>query len=166
MRYHDYVLRSCLLQLRFLNKRTAKTIGRPYNNRLFKICCRRGGHWPSACENSQRCEKERGCKTDYCHCHRSGWRKNDTRRFQCESPLRQQRTSDARPYNEWVFLNNAAVGAAIGRPPVKIRSDVKQSAGAKNIIAIVTGRAGAKTICANLKLNRPCAEHDLMLILQ
>ena len=71
MRYPDYVLRSCLLQLRFLNKRTAKTIGRPYNNR---------------------------------------------------------------------FLKYAAVGAAIGRPSVKIRSDVKQNAGAKQTIAIVTGR--------------------------
>ena len=29
------------------------------------------------------------------------------------------------------FLYNAAVGAAIGRPSVKIRSDVKQNASAK-----------------------------------
>ena len=29
------------------------------------------------------------------------------------------------------FLYNAAVGAAIGRPPVKIRSDVTQNASAK-----------------------------------
>ena len=38
------------------------------------------------------------------------------------------------------------VGAAIGRPPVKIRSGAEQSAGAKQTIAIVTGRADAKTI--------------------
>ncbi|MGM9591649.1 MAG: hypothetical protein ACI3VK_02910 [Oscillospiraceae bacterium] len=43
-----------------------------------------------------------------------------------------------------MFLNNAAVGAAIGRPPVKIRSDLKQSASAKEITSIVTGRADAK----------------------
>ena len=36
------------------------------------------------------------------------------------------------------------VGAAIGRPLVEIRSDVKKNASAKEIIAIATGRAGAK----------------------
>ena len=35
------------------------------------------------------------------------------------SPAAAGRTSDARPYNDGVFLNNAPVGAAIGRPPVK-----------------------------------------------
>ena len=57
-----------------------------------------------------------------------------------------RRTSDARPYNDGVFSNNAAVGAAIGRPPVEIRSDVKQHASAKEIIAITTGRASEITI--------------------
>ena len=40
---------------------------------------------------------------------------------------------------------NAAVGAAIGRPLVEIRSDVKKNASAKEIIAIATGRAPVKT---------------------
>ena len=61
--------------------------------------------------------------------------------------------------NDEVFLNNAAVGAAIGRPPVNVRSDVKQYAGAKAIISNVTGRADAKTTISILNANRPCAEH-------
>ena len=40
----------------------------------------------------------------------------------------------------------APVGAAIGRPSVKTRSDVKQNASAEKKFAIVTGRADAKTI--------------------
>ncbi|MGM9591733.1 MAG: hypothetical protein ACI3VK_03370 [Oscillospiraceae bacterium] len=36
------------------------------------------------------------------------------------------------------------VGAAIGRPPVKIRSDLKQSASAKTTNTIVTGRDTGK----------------------
>ena len=42
------------------------------------------------------------------------------------------------------YLKYAAVGAAIGRPPAKIRSDVKQHASAKKNIAIVTGRASVR----------------------
>ena len=41
---------------------------------------------------------------------------------------------------------------------MKIRSDVKQSAGAKNIIAIVTGRADAKTTISVLNPNCPSGE--------
>ena len=40
----------------------------------------------------------------------------------------------------------APVGAAIGRPSVEIRSDVKQHASAKEIIAITTGQASEITI--------------------
>ena len=39
--------------------------------------------------------------------------------------------------------NPAPVGAAIGRPPVNICSDVKQSASAKKITTIMTGRVSA-----------------------
>ena len=52
----------------------------------------------------------------------------------------------------------APVGAAIGRPPVEIRSDVKQSASAKKIIADITGRDSAKTICVILNADRPSGE--------
>ena len=41
--------------------------------------------------------------------------------------------------------NPAPVGAAIGRPSVKIRSDVKQHASAKWNTSIVTGRDTEKT---------------------
>ena len=51
------------------------------------------------------------------------------------------RTSDARPYNYRYFYIFAAVGAAIGRPPVRIRSDRKQNVGAKRITSNLTGRA-------------------------
>ena len=60
--------------------------------------------------------------------------------------------------NDSVNNNTAPVGAAIGRPPVKIRSDVKKSAGAKQTIAIVTGRAGAKTTPAVFNPNCPSGE--------
>ena len=40
--------------------------------------------------------------------------------------------------------NALIVGAAIGRPSAKIRSDVKQNSSAKATIAIVHGRADAK----------------------
>ena len=53
----------------------------------------------------------------------------------------------------------------VGSSPSDMHN-VKQSAGAKQIIAIFTGRDSAKTICANLNPNWPCAEHDLMWILQ
>ena len=43
------------------------------------------------------------------------------------------------------FLKYAAVGAAIGRPPAKIRSDVKQSESAEKNIAIITGRASVRS---------------------
>ena len=46
------------------------------------------------------------------------------------------------------------VGAAIGRPPVNIRSDVKQHASAKAIISIITGRADAKATFTILNANR------------
>ena len=45
------------------------------------------------------------------------------------------------------------VGAAIGRPLVEIRSDVKKNASAKEIIAIATGRATAITMTSALKPN-------------
>ena len=48
--------------------------------------------------------------------------------------------------NDSVNNNPAPVGAAIGRPPVKIRSDVKQHASAKAIISNITGRDSAKAI--------------------
>ena len=51
----------------------------------------------------------------------------------------------AEPTDE-VLLNYTSVGAAIGRPPVNIRSNVKQNASAKYIIAIDTGRVSAMTI--------------------
>ena len=41
---------------------------------------------------------------------------------------------------------NHIVGAAIGRPPVNVRSNVKQHASAKEIIAITTGQASEITI--------------------
>ncbi|MGM9591771.1 MAG: hypothetical protein ACI3VK_03560, partial [Oscillospiraceae bacterium] len=41
-------------------------------------------------------------------------------------------------------LFDAPVGAAIGRPSGKIRSNVKQRASAKTTITNITGRAGAK----------------------
>ena len=44
----------------FLNDRAAKNTGR------------RGGHWPSARENLQRCETARECKKDYCRYLLSG----------------------------------------------------------------------------------------------
>ena len=53
----------------------------------------------------------------------------------------------------------APVGAAIGRPPVKIRSYVKQNAGAKATISNITGRADAETTPAILNADWPCAEH-------
>ena len=43
------------------------------------------------------------------------------------------------------YLKYAAVGAAIGRPPAKIRSDVKQSESAEKNIAIITGRASVRS---------------------
>ena len=52
-----------------------------------------------------------------------------------------------------VLLFFAPVGAAIGRPPVKIRSDVKQSESAEKNIAIITGRATAITMTSALKPN-------------
>ena len=52
-----------------------------------------------------------------------------------------------------------AVGAAIGRPPVRIRSDRKQNAGAKRITSNLTGRASAIKINIGFNPNRPCAEH-------
>ena len=33
---------------------------------LLYSCTRRGGHWPSVCENPQRCETERECCKDFC----------------------------------------------------------------------------------------------------
>ena len=47
----------------------------------------------------------------------------------------------------------APVGAAIGRPPVKIYSDVKQHASAVKIFTIIIGRADAKTICSVFNAN-------------
>ena len=118
----------------------------------IKIFTRRGGHWPSACENLQRCETERECKSDNFQCHRSGWCKNDTLQSKRELHFGcRRRTSDARPYNDGVFLNNSPVGAAIGRPPTD-RWEI-------TTISDITGRAGAKTICAVLNANWPCAEH-------
>ena len=61
--------------------------------------------------------------------------------------------------NDSVNKNPAPVGAAIGRPPVNVRSDVTQYAGAKAIISNVTGRDSAKTTISILNANRPCAEH-------
>ena len=55
----------------------------------------------------------------------------------------------AQPTDE-VLLNYAPVGAAMGRPPVIIRSDVKQRASAKKNYSIVTGRADAKAMLAIL----------------
>ena len=49
----------------------------------FYNCTRRGGHWPSACRNLQRCETERECKTELFHYHRSGYRNSDY--FKCSS---------------------------------------------------------------------------------
>ena len=50
--------------------------------------CRRGGHWPSARENLQRCETERECKSDNFQCHRSGHRNNDACHSQRELAVR------------------------------------------------------------------------------
>ena len=58
------------------------------------------------------------------------------------------RTSDARPYDNAVFSNYAAVGAAIGRPSVNIRSDEKKSASAVKTIPVITGRATEKSAAA------------------
>ena len=71
-----------------------------------------------------------------------------------------RRTSDARPYNNVAFLFDAPVGAAIGRPPVKIRKDVKQNASAKTTIANLIGRDSSITICANLNANCISATAD------
>ena len=46
--------------------------------------------------------------------------------------------------NDSVNNNPAPVGAAIGRPPVNVRSDVKHHTSAKAIISNVTGRDTAK----------------------
>ena len=63
------------------------------------------------------------------------------------------------PYqNDSVNNNPAPVGAAIGRPPVRIRSDVKQNASAKKVFTVVTGRADAKKIYSVLNSNRPSGE--------
>ena len=70
------------------------------------------------------------------HCHRSGTAKKILLSAVPNCPSGEERTSNARPYNDGVFLNNAAVGAAIGRPPVKIRNDRKKSASAVKISAI------------------------------
>ena len=56
-------------------------------------------------------------------------------------------------------LNPAPVGAAIGRPSVEIRSDVKQNASAEKSFTIITGRADAKAIRSIFNANWPCAEH-------
>ena len=48
--------------------------------------------------------------------------------------------------NDSVNKNPVPVGAAIGRPSVKIRSNANQYAGAKAIISNVTGRDSAKAI--------------------
>ena len=53
----------------------------------------------------------------------------------------------------------APVGAAIGRPPVKIRSDAKQNASAEDITSIITGRDTAIATLAILNADWPCAEH-------
>ena len=58
--------------------RSGRAMLAPTIKRRSKIHCRRGGHWPSACENSQRCETARECKIELFHYHRSGWRNNDT----------------------------------------------------------------------------------------
>ena len=49
-------------------------------------------------------------------------------------------------HNDSVNKNPAPVGAAIGRPPVNVRSNVKQHASAKAIIFNVTGRDSVKAI--------------------
>ena len=56
--------------------------------------------------------------------------------------------------NDSVNKNPAPVGAAIGRPPVKIRSDLNQNASAEATIPNVTGRAVAKATFTILNANR------------
>ena len=63
----------------------------------------------------------------------------------------------AQPTDE-VFLNYAAVGAAIVRPPVKIRSDEKRRTSAEKISVNITGRAPAKMTTRRFKPNRPSDE--------
>ncbi|MGM9591854.1 MAG: hypothetical protein ACI3VK_03980, partial [Oscillospiraceae bacterium] len=64
---------------------------------------RRGGHWPSACENSQRCETARECKIEF---FIVTGRDTAIATFailnaDCFPPAG-GRTSDARPYNDGV----------------------------------------------------------------
>ena len=54
----------------------------------------------------------------------------------------------------------APVGAAIGRPPVNIRSDMKQNVSAVKTISIITGRADAKATFTILNANRISAAAD------
>ena len=60
--------------------------------------------------------------------------------------------------NDSVNNNPAPVGAAIGRPPVEIRSDVKQSASAVKTISVITGRDTAIATLAILNANCPSGE--------
>ena len=59
----------------------------------------------------------------------SGYRNNDKHHPNANWPS--AKTERCSPLRVRDFLYNAAVGAAIGRPSVKIRSDVKQNASAK-----------------------------------
>ena len=112
---------------------------------------RRGGHWPSV-------RLQAGNKTMIAYLAGRADAKTTTAILNPNWPCAEHRTSDARPYNDGVFLNYAAVGAAIGRPPVKIRSNVKQNASAKATISIVAGRASAKKIRSIFNANRPSAK--------
>ena len=55
----------------------------------------------------------------------------------------------------------APVGAAIGRPPVEICSDVKQNANAEEITYNITGRDTAIATLAIPNANRPSGEELL-----
>ena len=189
LRQHGYILR-CYSRYSII-KMTAS----------LKIFTRRDGHWPSACEYSQRGETERECGKDFynitgravakticavlnanwpCAEHRTSnarpyklWfiaifhlnngniLKNSAVYFRADAkaicsifnanrPSGEERTSDARPYNDGVFLNNSPVGAAIGRPPTD-RWEI-------TAISDITGRAGAKATISILNPNCPSGE--------
>ena len=67
--------------------------------------------------------------TKYCRRIYSGYRNNDKHHPNANWPY--AKTERCSPLQVRDFLYNVAVGAAIGRPSVKIRSDVKQNASAK-----------------------------------